>query len=474
MAGTTTNIYQQAIPSARSSEQAQHPVIVILFVIATAQPFFFYLGPVLLTPHRAVLLVLFIPALIRWISGGAGGRFLPDYLMIGYTIWKMLSLAINDGTEHMFVYGGSQVLEVTGAYFVGRAYIRSRACFMLMVKAYLTIAMIVLPFMMLESVLGRPILLEIYRKLPGLRVFNSVNYEYRLGLRRAQGSFNHPIMSGVFASTSVSLALIALKASGAGLQKRVRMTMVSLGATFFSLSSGAFVSAGVQLGLFAWDTVLRNFKDRWRWFFTAGGVSYVGIALVADHSPIITIASKLAFSGATAWNRVQIWVYGSAEVMRHPILGMGHFSDWVRAPWMPLSIDNHWLLYTMRYGIPGIVMLLGAFFSMMYLISRRDYGPDLGLKAISRAATFSMAGVIVALSTVAAWDGPWSLILFVLGGAGFLLQKDLPLYKGLTRNPANLEGGAEDSSAQPPGRKIRYTRYDKGAPSRHPPRRQTR
>ena len=45
------------------------------------------------------------------------------------------------------------------------------------------------------------------------------------------------------------------------------------------------------------------------------------------------------FSTTSAYNRIIIFEYGSAEVMRNPIFGIG-LGDWIRPVWMSDSMDN--------------------------------------------------------------------------------------------------------------------------------------
>ena len=107
----------------------------------------------------------------------------------------------------------------------------------------------------------------------------------------------------------------------------------------------------------------------------------------------MVLARVVAFSSSTAWNRYLIWQFGSAELMRHPIFGMGLFEDWQRAPWMPASIDNHWLLMSMRYGLPGIGLLLGAYFYITIRLIRQNFSHDPELDWIRKAFVFTFPEV---------------------------------------------------------------------------------
>lgn len=404
------------------AEKAAFPAITLMMLIVTVLPVSFYMGGVLLNPSRLLLMVLIFPALIRWASGKVGKPILPDYMFLGFGVWMLISLALNQGIGRTGVYWGSQFVEVVGAYFVGRAFIISRACFMFMVRAYLILILFLLPIGIYENLTGEVIYLNLLDSLPGLDAPGSVNYGPRMGLHRAQVAFHHPILYGVVVSTAFSFAWLVLKAKGRGTGSRVISSAIVTVATISSMSAGAIVSVATQIMLIAWDWILRANAARWKIFFGILAFFYVVIDLVSNRSPFAAVLSRLTFSNSTAYNRIRIWDFGSAEVMRHPIFGMGLFSDWIRPFFMSDSIDNHWLLMAMRFGLPGIFLLLGPFIWIIYKISRKQFANEQSY-LLGRAVVFSMSGAIIALCTVAAFASTFSMILFLLGGAVFLLYE---------------------------------------------------
>jgi len=69
--------------------------------------------------------------------------------------------------------------------------------------------------------------------------------EVRLGMQRAQGPFEHPILFGVFCATMFSAALLVWGHELKGFSRTMRTMSVGL-ATFFSLSMGAYISLMIQ------------------------------------------------------------------------------------------------------------------------------------------------------------------------------------------------------------------------------------
>ncbi|MCH7564219.1 MAG: hypothetical protein IH968_10395, partial [Gemmatimonadetes bacterium] len=54
--------------------------------------------------------------------------------------------------------------------------------------------------------------------------------------------------------------------------------------------------------------------------------------------------------------RIQIWTYGTASVERNPWFGIGD-KAMGRAHWMVMeTIDNHWLMLAVRYGLPTAIL----------------------------------------------------------------------------------------------------------------------
>ena len=59
------------------------PNVALLFLLSLLPQIGFAIGPLALKPYRIVLLVLFLPLLVRLVSGGAGRMLAIDWLMIG-------------------------------------------------------------------------------------------------------------------------------------------------------------------------------------------------------------------------------------------------------------------------------------------------------------------------------------------------------------------------------------------------------
>ena len=255
-----------------------------------------------------------------------------------------------------------------------------------------------------------------------------------MGLFRAQACLEHPILWGVFCSIAIANIFYLYR------DRRVRgLVLAAFGTamTFTSLSSGPLLSAVLQFGMISWGWITRN-----AWWVLAGLVvlGYVAIDLVSNRSPVQVLISYLTFSPANAYWRLHIWNFGSAEVLRHPLFGIG-LSDWTRPGWMSTaSVDNFWLNTAMRYGFPGALLLAAGIAANLAGILRAAL-PE-ALRAARSGHVIALVGTLLSLSTVHIWGSTAALILFYLGAGCWL-------YTG-TPAPAEAEAPRRGPARRPP------------------------
>lgn len=453
-------------PDRKSSRSQRRPVIkhaidpkpalVLIMLICAVQPVYFYLGSTLLTPLRLLLLVAFVPMMLAWLNGKAGRIILPDLMMLGYSCWTFVAAFVNHGTALPAALLVAQMVETVGPYMMARLYIRSLDSFRFFVRSYLTIILILLPFLAFEAVTRIPILVQLYEMLPGLHVHSNVNYEQRMGLTRAQGPFEHPILMGMFCALPVALAWYTLQSMNKTTMTRVWWVLACTAGTFFTVSSGPLFGIIAQFGLMGWDIVMSSYQKRWVFVMWMIVLLYILADIVIESPPILYFITHATFSGATAWNRVLIWEYGSAEVMRHPIFGIS-FNDWTRPAWMVSSFDNFWLLIAMLNGLVGFGLMVGAILIIMIRLgfAKLDHVPE--ISTCRRGYLLSFTGIAIALGTVWLWSGTYVVLMFFFGAAVWMLDHA----RKPGTEPAGLEATPDSpASAQPerPGRP-RYTRF---------------
>jgi MFS family permease len=381
-----------------------------LFLLTATQPYSLLFGPLIIGPYRLALMLMALPLLAGWIGGRYGRFVVPDFLMLGYVLWVGVALAGNGQASRVPEYAGGEFIDTFVAYLLGRAAIRSKEDLYFFARFFLIMLLFLLPFAILESTRGLMILQDLFRNVPGIKPFNPIN---------------HPIVYGVFCSIGFSFGWLALRHAGKGLSLFQRLLFVagSAGGTVFSFSAGALAGLMTQIWLMLWNWLMAKNKNRWKILGGIVGTLYVVLDIVASKPPLVVMARAVAFSGSTSWNRYQIWVFGSAEVARHPIFGKGLFTDWVRQPWMSPSIDNYWLLVAMRFGVPGIGMLIAAYLYICIRLIRMNFSPDPAMAAIRYSYVFVFAGLFISMATVSVWHITYSLIIMLIGGAVWVFNE---------------------------------------------------
>ena len=365
-----------------------------------------------LSPSRVFLLVLFVPLLLRWV-GGAAGRITPGDVLIGlHCLWIALALAVVHGTERI-PYAGITCVELFGGYLVGRTLIRSAADYRALFRMILVGLVLLTPFLLVEIFTARMLVNEIlgtvFDAFPRLAVAN----EKRLGLFRAQGVLEHPILLGLFCS--LAIANVFYMFGGLRPGALVRTGFVTF-VTFLSLSSAPLLAAMVQFGLIGWGYLTRN---AWWTLAVFAVLGYAAIDLLSNRTPVTIFISIFTFSPGTAWYRIAVFDYGIQSVWAHPLFGIG-LNPYERAGWMYSgSIDNFWLVVAVRYGIPGFLLLVGGILANLFGIMRaRDLPAETA--ALRQGYVIASIGLFVTLSTVHIW-GPTSVFVMCYLGAGVFM-----------------------------------------------------
>ena len=178
------------------------PMLAVAFLVSLMVPLGIHIGPVFLHPHRLLVLVLFLPLLAALLGGRAGRVSAIDLLMIFSTVWAGLAYLASTSFGSAVEPIGIHFVEFLGAYLLGRISIRSSSDLVRVARSFFWLVVLLLPFAALESLSGRALLLE---AIPS-KAHSIVDAGERLGLRRAQTVFSHPIHYGVFSAAGLGFA----------------------------------------------------------------------------------------------------------------------------------------------------------------------------------------------------------------------------------------------------------------------------
>jgi len=435
-------------------------VIAVAFIISLIIPVYFTIASMRLSPYRVILLLSFIPTLGIWMSGKAGRLRTADFLLIGFCLWSMLATVQNNGFGR-FQFSAMYVVETLGAYMLGRVLVRDLNSFLVVTRTLFWVLLFLIPFAAIESYTAKSFYLSLF-KVFGQTIAPS-GYDPRLGLDRAQVAFDHPILYGVFASSTFSLLYFMPRRKDPLKVAGLWRAFASLGATFFSLSSGAFIPIGMQLGLIAWDRILTFIRWRWKLLVGLFVLAYVTVDMLSNRTPFQVFASMLAFNGSTYYWRVLIYQYGMQNVWADPLFGFGLGGNWVRPSWMATStVDNHWLLMAMRYGIPGFLLIFGTYVTIIISLIRAKISSQVVANQ-RQALIFAFIGTGIAMSTVFLWNSVYVHLMFLLGASMWICDWE-------DNNPETaVAAEAPDTAPEPqePATISMFTRQKRDALKRH-------
>jgi hypothetical protein len=396
------------------------PVAVALFFLAMMLPtaVSLNLGGLRLSAYRFVLLLMFLPMLLQLLSGHRGKANIFDALLFAHCGWALLALINWGGLTQGIESGGIYIAECAGAYLLGRLYIRSYEDFAAMARAYVGLVVATLFFTIPEALTGIHILHDGISSAVGGPKAPFI--EPRMGLERTFGPFDHPILYGVFCASSFSLAYFVVaerRLMNFGGMAKVAGVML---ATFMSASGGPYVVLMMQGFVGAWERFLGKVQGRWAALFTLFGLAYIAIDLFSTKTPFHVFVNYFTFSKQSAYNRILIFEFGTAEVARHPIFGIG-LGEWERPIWMSDSMDNFWLATAVRYGLPALILLLALLLGLVWAVGQRKNLPAQWRRA-RHAWAFTLFGITVAAATVHLWNALFVLFFFLLGSGAWLLD----------------------------------------------------
>ena len=447
-----------AVSAASSAVRPKLPFPVLVYLLTVVLPVAFYAGPLFMTGLRAFLLLMIVPLTYKLLMGRYDRLYATDLLFLAHTVWVAVALHVNN-PDKTIENAGIYAIEFFGGYVLARAYIRGPDEFSALVRAVLFLTLATLPLALHETMTGRPWLVEMIRRIPGITSVAIVTIDERLGLERVQAVFAHPIHFGLFTSSAFSLTYIALKGEIGDARRMVSAALAGF-LCFLSLSSGAFLALLMQLFLIGWAAVMAGTKRRWVILVALAALAYILVDLLSNRTPIRVFFSYATFSAHNAYWRGIIFEWGMKNVLGDPangvvgspIFGIG-LKDWVRPHFMHSgSMDNFWLVMAVRYGLPGFFTIAAGYFLVMWRIGRRDFDADPRLWRYRRAWMFTFVGLTFTLCTVHIWTSIFSYAFFLFGAGMWMLA-------------IQPNGGEEAPVEAAPARPSRYARFSQGTPA---------
>jgi hypothetical protein len=378
------------------------------------------LGSLRLSPYRVILLIMVVPSLLSSAlrQGRAPQRH--RHRRRRHALWCIIAFGAYGGLGQALESGGIYFVESFGAYAMGRRYVRN-------VRDFQALSMArrrrrVRPSRRGAARVGHTSISCVRPSAPCWAVRHCPSSNRGWALPAPSAPSSTPSCSASSAPWPSpppgSSRGPCCRRYGAGADRRIVM------ASFVSLSAGAWLMLGLQIALAAWDRITRGLPGRWAIL----GVAFIGVLVVvsmlSNRSPVKVFISYASFSAQSSYNRILIWEYGTAEVARHPLLGIG-LGDWVRAPWMSASMDNFWLVVAVRYGLPALIFLVLAI--LIIAAAQRPRSNVTQEWANCRLAWIStMAAIALAACTVHLWNNTFGFFMFMLGAGAWLADRPRP------------------------------------------------
>lgn len=389
----------------KSRLRPRYSITVVCLFASYLLPFDFAIGGLQLNPTRLVLLFGFT------VYGGAllaGRKTWTDWALLLHIGFVTASFAAVHGAGTAVEAGGIYAVEVLGGYAIARRCLRDARSVAGASQVLLLCVAGMLPFAFVEFITG-------YRPFSALFAGSMTISDMRMGFFRAHGPFRHAILFGCFCGSGIAMYVYSAMA-----RKRPLLSPLNIPAfgvfglgTFMGLTSGGLLMMNLQMILMLYDRFV-EINQKFKKLLVASIIGYIVLDLLSNRPAYIAILTRLTFNAGNVYYRDLIFEHGMNNVWAHPLFGIG-LNDWVRPFWMfSPSVDNFWLLVTMRHGIPCTLCLAAT---VVLAIVKKPLSDDRHTQLVLRGVRISLFAVAMAGATVHLWSFMLVHFVFLIGCA---------------------------------------------------------
>lgn len=418
--------------SRRDVRVALWPMVVVLYATLLPREVRIELAGLQFFADR-IGLVIVLPYVLKKIVDGAIRFVLPDILMLFTGLWMITAMSMTYGIGDGLIRGGSLALDATVGYYLARISFRSltdvRRILILFAPGVLIVGIIIATESITHTPIVKPLAEAVFGKLPfyvggDAAGFENQALEIRLGLMRAEGPFSHSILAGLYLASLVGVYSM----SGLRGWPRIFGNLAGI-LSIFSLSSAAILGLVLTYAMVGYDSLQRLFRElSWSLIVSVIVLGVTIIQFTSNSGAAGLIGRYLTLNPETAYYRQMTWEFAGASVRAHPLFGIG-LAGYARPSWMVSeSIDAHWLLLAVRYGLPAALAQGGAVLLALFALGRASHNVTLSEQRLYRGVAFSLATLGIMMFTVTLWGGALGWFNLLLGGCVACAQRSyIPL-----------------------------------------------
>ena len=395
------------------------PIVAVIYATLLPREVCLHIGDNYLYIDR-IILIITLPWMMVHILRGAIKFVAPDWLILIMGIWMYVAISVTEGVERGFISGVSFSFDAIAGYYLARISFRSldsmRRALILCAPGFFIAGALLMMESLSHVIFVRPFFASIFGELKltgGVDIVNTHIRDYtRLGLLRGYSVWVHPIEASLHLATLLGIYWMS------GIRGWPRWLAVAAAfLSVFALSSAGLLALfGITAAIF-YDWLTRHVRELTWPLMVAALLALSLIVEVTSNSGLIGVLLRYAtLDSGTGWFRISIWQYASISVWQHPWFGIG-FSPYKRPAWMlTSSIDTHWLLLAVRYGIIVSIALLAACILAVFALVRAEGHASPADARFYRGIAMSLTALIIMGFTVSFQGGTLTWFTMLLGG----------------------------------------------------------
>jgi len=306
------------------------------------------LGPL----HFSIIRILIVAGLVRVIMRGerlAGRMNDLDSLMLGWSVWMLLSSSFHENPSEALVYRLGLVYDACGIYFLVRVFCHSLEDIVGLCQHMAILLVPVAIEMVYEKVMDH----NLFYALGG----TPIQLYIREGHIRAQGPFAHSIIAGTIGASCLPL-MVSLW------HQHRKLAVIGIGACtvmiFMCASSGPILGAMAAIGaLFMW-----RHREKVRFVRWLALVGYIALELIMKDPAYFIIERIDLVGGSTGWHRARLIQSAFEHLPEWWLAGTDYTRQWMPSgvSWSPnhTDITNHYLQMGVVGGLPLMVLFIAV------------------------------------------------------------------------------------------------------------------